>query len=176
MWNVPDMKERHRVILRKDGKMGNCLRARTDEEAKAFFWANVDKTDKCWLWRGSVTTDGYGRYMYQKKGYSTHRLSWWLHHGELPPSMDVLHTCDNRLCINPAHLYLGTDVENARDCIARGRANKPKGEQHPRAKLNTAKVIAIRASNLPDKPLAKSYGVAPSLIYAVRARRIWRHV
>lgn len=87
------------------------------------FWAKVDRSGECWLWTASVRRDGYGNF---NRGsgdgwVSAHRFSYELHHGPIPARLLVLHSCDNRRCVNPSHLSLGTHRDNTRDAITKGR-------------------------------------------------------
>ena len=86
------------------------------------FWAKVEKTDGCWLWRAATGANGrYGRFGIGSKVLLAHRVAWTLAHGELPDAARVLHRCDNPLCVNPAHLFLGTQGDNLRDMTSKGR-------------------------------------------------------
>lgn len=88
------------------------------------FWAKVRKSDGCWEWTGSISR-GYGQ-MSSKRGespYKAHRLSYKIAHGEIPDGKQINHTCDNRVCVRPDHLYAGTQKENVRDVWERGRNN-----------------------------------------------------
>lgn len=106
------------------------------------FWEKVQQTETCWSWT-AASMNGYGLLQVARRPVRAHRLSWELHFGEIPEDMDVLHKCDNRGCVRPDHLYLGTDVENARDRVLRGRTargarhgsqtkpeSRPRGRQH----------------------------------------------
>lgn len=86
------------------------------------FWNKVYKTDSCWLWIGSRLPTGYGTFRVGKKVKRAHRVSWELHNGPIiDGSLLVCHTCDNPMCVNPDHLFLGTNLDNMRDRNAKGR-------------------------------------------------------
>ncbi len=116
------------------------------EPAQNRFWENVDKQgeNSCWNWTAGHRPNGYGRFSISNKSISTHRFSYELFNGQIPPGMAVLHTCDNRLCVNPAHLYLGTAKENNRDTKERNRLNPRRGTNAKTSKLTEQDVIKIR--------------------------------
>lgn len=86
------------------------------------FWDRVDKSGECWLWFGKIEWDGYGRVKYKGKSYRAHRVAWELVNGEIEDGLLVLHRCDNPLCCNPSHLFLGTQQDNMTDKKQKGRA------------------------------------------------------
>ncbi len=86
------------------------------------FWSRVDKTDKCWVWTGKPDKDGYGHLRVGEKKVGVHRFSYMLHHGDIPEGLFVCHQCDNPSCCNPAHLFLGTALDNNRDRTSKGRS------------------------------------------------------
>lgn len=136
----------------------------------------------CWEWKGTIHVSGYGRYAAKGKCYKAHRYAYELHHGPIPPGLCVMHSCDNRKCVNPAHLSIGTDADNSADCCAKGR--HPKGETNGTAKLTSAQVLEIRAVAVKGirghdcswKRLAKRFAVDPTTIRAIVQRKNWRHV
>ncbi len=88
------------------------------------FWANVNKTETCWLWAGSLTK-GYGTLGVNGQCVRAHRYSWLLHHGPVPDGLEVCHKCDVRNCVNPDHLFVGTHQENMRDAYDKQRYRTP---------------------------------------------------
>lgn len=89
------------------------------------FFNKVNKTETCWLWTASLRgKTGYGAFKLNGKTVDAHRLSYQLHKGEIPEGMYVCHTCDNRKCVNPEHLFLGTAKDNYHDAVVKGRIIK----------------------------------------------------
>jgi hypothetical protein len=105
------------------------------------FNKKVEKTDSCWLWVGKKMIDGYGNMWVEGKQIPAHRLSWLLHNGSIKEGLKVCHKCDVRHCVNPQHLFLGTQMDNMRDMIEKGRARKVRGSQQWQAKLDERKVL-----------------------------------
>lgn len=96
----------------------------TTAERICTFWSKVDKSngdDACWLWTGSVRGYGYGQFWFNSRNRPTHRISWELAHGEIPDGLLVCHRCDNPICVNPKHLFLGTQQDNIDDKTRKGR-------------------------------------------------------
>lgn len=150
-------------------------RKRTPFILTEYFWARVKKTDTCWLWTGSIQVNGYGMAATGgPKRQSAHRLSWELHYGPLPDGAFVCHHCDNRACVRPDHLFLGTAKDNVHDMIAKDRHSR--GERRSRHKLNDDIVRFIRRSRVTNAALAVRYGVSPSVISRIRSRKNWKHV
>jgi hypothetical protein len=149
------------------------------------FWSKVEKTDSCWNWTASKFHHGYGSFGVKQptgkyKIHYAHRVSYVIEHGSITDGLCVLHSCDNRACVNPAHLWLGTQAQNVADAVAKGRMRTtPRyGESNSYSKLTEADVIAIRkiGSSRPQATIAKEFGVTQSLIGYVIRRTIWKHV
>lgn len=140
------------------------------------FWEKVNKTETCWLWMGHYRVRDYGRIKIGAQGVLAHRYSWTIANGEIPDGMAVLHKCDNPPCVNPDHLYLGTQAENARDRESRGRRTPRCGETHPAAKLTPDIVLGIVRSDESGPALAIRHGVTRSTISSIRRGRSWNHV
>jgi hypothetical protein len=145
------------------------------------FWAKVERRgpNECWPWTGATTSNGYGsmtRGRRAEKRTSASRVSWELHFGPIAKGLLVCHHCDNPPCVNPAHLFLGTKSDNARDSVRKGRHRTLRGERCWRAKLTSADVAAIRESGESHAALGRRFGVVPQAIMYARTRRTWKHV
>lgn len=137
------------------------------------FWSQVEETETCWLWKGSLTKAGYGQATRYGEPIRAHRFSWELHHGPIPDGLFVCHKCDVRNCCRPTHLFLGTAEDNAQDMSRKGRSTMHflgvTDENHPKAKLTRSQVEEIKRA-LASGPygtatkLAKTYGVSKGCI------------
>jgi hypothetical protein len=93
--------------------------------AEERFWQKVYKTDSCWFWIGSKSAKGYGHLIVGKGNIYAHKFSWMIHRGDIPTGQQVLHHCDIRQCVNPNHLFLGTQADNLRDAGQKGTMYRP---------------------------------------------------
>jgi hypothetical protein len=141
------------------------------------FWGFVKKLgdDPCWLWSGgrvwSHGGKGYGALWHKGKCYLAHRLSWFIHNGDIPKGMFILHKCDNKLCVNPHHLYAGTHRDNMRDKVDRGQSGIKITKDHV---SEIRKLYETGTLRLID--LAKEFGISTSQVWNVVRRKQWDHV
>lgn len=168
------------------------------------FWSKVDQSggpDACWPWLGHIGTSGYGVVTITRPNtepkWMAHRIAYTIAHGQSVGGQHVCHSCDNPPCCNPAHLWLGTDADNRRDCATKGRAsgnphprtdhlqahpnfNMPKGEDHHKAKLTPRMVSDIRRryerGTVGYRKLGDLFGVSPMTIKAIVTRKTWKDV
>lgn len=109
------------------------------------FWSKVDRRhEECWIWTGSLDRLGYGTFWFRGASERAHRVAYELARGVAPGPRHVRHDCDNRACVNPSHLRLGTHAENMRDKSERGRVVTYRGSRNPSAKLTEEQVKEIR--------------------------------
>jgi hypothetical protein len=144
------------------------------------FWKHVEKVGNgCWLWTGCGFKNGYGRMRFGNYTRVPHRVAYELEIGAIPEGMLVLHKCDIRLCCNPDHLFLGTDLDNVHDCQKKNRRAHLVGEEHPMAKLTAGDVVEIRKRRSRGdslKNIGNSFLVTTALIGMIVNRKIWRHI
>lgn len=148
----------------------------THKTASERFWSYVDKksNDECWNWIGSYDRKYYGQIKICKKFIKAHRFSWVLHFGEIPDGICVLHHCDNPKCVNPSHLFLGTQEDNIKDRDNKHR--QAKGENHwcHKLTLNQIKEIRKLKGKFFQKDIAKMFNVSQSTICCIHNNRTWK--
>lgn len=146
--------------------------------SKFMGWVINDQRIDCWLWCGGRDQDGYGRFNNTELGTRiASRVAYILFIGPIPPGLMVLHKCDNPSCVNPRHLFLGTNKDNMRDAANKGRCCR--GERQNNSKLTTEDVIAIRGEyqfRINSRTLAARYGCTQENILHVVKRTSWAHV
>jgi hypothetical protein len=165
---------------------------------KRFNRAVEPQPNGCWHWTRAIATNGYG--VIGVSGYAintTHRVSWILNIGPIPEDMWVLHKCDNRICVNPGHLYLGTVIDNARDLMQRGNpycrnlrkhitsevekkriAALPRGAKHHRsaAALSPETVMKIYNATGSQREIAKRFCICQQNVSKIKMKKTWRHL
>jgi hypothetical protein len=149
------------------------------------FEAKVLRSGSCHLWTGSKTRDGYGSFALDgSRPILAHRAAWLLLRGGIPEGLCVLHACDTPSCVNPAHLWLGSQTDNIRDMDAKGRrntdprpvGNRPRGEQNPMHKLTWPQVTQIRqefSTGASKRGLAARFGVSRPVISGIVEGKSW---
>jgi hypothetical protein len=137
-----------------------------------FFSRFVKLENGCWQWRAHTDKDGYGFLPGAHNNIRAHRLSYELHIGQIPPGLIICHHCDNPGCVNPGHLFIGTQKDNAQDALRKKRHYV--GEKNGRSKLTEENVKEILNSSLNGQKLAEKFGVTRSTINHVRRRTTWQ--
>lgn len=143
------------------------------------FWSkvNIRSPDECWEWTGCLVGKGYGGFGVKRKTVRAHRQSWILTHGEIPDGLQVLHKCDNHTCVNPNHLFLGTNSDNMADKVSKGRQTR--GESIKKAKLTAAQIVQIRHYHKCGNShgtIARLFDVDKVTISNVVNHKTWNHV
>lgn len=135
---------------------------------------------ECWNWKGS-TQNGYGAFYVSGKQCRAHRVSYVIQHGSIPATGVIMHSCDNRLCVNPRHLSHGSQSENIKDATRKGRMVNPRfpGELSPKAVLSEEDVFGIRKDRslgMSLNAMAAKWGVSKSAICHITSGRSWKHL
>ena len=139
------------------------------------FWPKVLVTKnpkKCWNWTASIRTGGYGQIAWRGRPIGAHRASWFIHNGPIPEGLDVLHKCDNRRCVRPGHLFLGTNDDNNADREKKGRTAW--GEALPQSKLSAQDVKYIRKAFRSFKiSISKKFKIKDVTVSSIIWRKRW---
>ena len=137
------------------------------------FWKHVDTTGSCWVWT-AARTNGYGAIgTTPGRTEPAHRVSWEIHYGPIPRGMHVLHQCDNRACVRPDHLFLGTNADNIADRVEKRRRG---GGVRKLTADDVREIRRLAAEGVPQAQLVKTFGVAPSVISQIVTWKAWKHV
>jgi len=158
------------------------------------FWSKVTKTPTCWRWTAACSGRGYGVFKYRGRQDGAHRVSWLLTFGEIPDGLQVLHRCDNRWCVRPDHLFLGTQEDNMQDASRKGRMSRHggsafgdrnasrkypgirRGEKNGQAKLTrgeSREILQLCAQGVTQKDVARIFGVSQTTISLITRGKIW---
>lgn len=146
------------------------------------FWpkTSIQGPNECWPWLSSKR-QGYGRFRFKNKLWQAHRIAWILINGPITDNLCICHHCDNRSCVNPAHLFSGTHKENTVDAAQKGRHKNPqfRGSKNAMSKLSTKDVIEIRrrhANGETQRSIAADFSVNYKAISKICRRQRWRHI
>lgn len=143
------------------------------------FWKHVNKSDDCWVC-DLAPSHTYARLFIAGRRMLAHVVSWIAHNGQIPEGKKVCHSCDNTKCVRPDHLFLGTNSENMRDMVSKGRNKPMSGEKNGLAKLSKVDVVFIRDSlsnkSLSIKELSVQFGVSFQNIYRIALGKTWKHL
>lgn len=146
----------------------------------ARFLSHVDRSNEgCWNWNGIENSNGYGRFSINDRHELSHRVSYRIFFGEIPEGLNVCHQCDNRKCVNPDHLWLGSQSENLIDASAKGRMKRPdtRADRNGNTSLTWEKVHAIRdmhGRGVRKFHIAKLFNVSPSTISNITNHETWK--
>ncbi len=172
----------YRGIVRRCRSCANKKKALTTTRIPVSerFLAKVRKTSSCWIWTASRLLAGYGKMSIRGCRESlAHRISYMLFVGKIPSGLQVLHRCDRPECVNPGHLFLGTQADNLSDCIAKGRSHHAKGERIRNAILNSEAIRIIRSTPRrygSQVALANQFKCSVRAINAVLTGRTWSYI
>ena len=136
----------------------------------------VNPQTGCHEWRLNLNCGGYGTLKHKQKRWSAHRFAWAYKNGKIPDGKIVCHHCDNRKCINPEHLFLGTTQDNVNDKMQKNRFKPSRGESNGYAKLSGQAVAAIRKDPRPQRRIAQEYGISQANVSLIKNNKGWAHI
>lgn len=154
--------------------------AKIQASVRERIFASAMRVGECLIWQRAPTKAGYGLIWIDGRHVQVHRAAYEAHHGPIPAGKLVMHSCDNRLCVEPAHLSVGSHADNAADMLAKKRHRTTTGAQHHHAKLTEAAAAQIRRRyKARDRingasALAREFGVTQSTVWYVLAGRTWK--
>lgn len=157
------------------------MKAKVPPEERFWSKVNIAGPDECWDWQAATNPPHrYGKFWLGGKNERAHRVAWLFTNGEIPSGLCALHKCDNPLCVNPNHLFLGTFKDNAQDRARKDRNRKQNGELGSTSKLTTVQVLEIRRlyalGDIPQGKLARMFNVARGHVSNIIRRKRWAHL
>lgn len=148
------------------------------EKDVARFWSKVDKNGPsgCWVWRGGKAGIGYGVFSFRCRNTRATLVSWVIHHSVPPENKNILHKCDNPSCVNPSHLFLGSQRDNSIDCNIKGRSFV--GGKKTRCKISPTDAITIARlpSSVTCVDIGKMFGISARIVGDIRCGYTWSDV
>lgn len=150
-----------------------------DEKTIARFWSKVERrgADECWPWRAAIHPGGYGMLGVKHRPFLTHRVSWAIANGPIPDGMCVLHRCDNPPCVNPAHLFLGTQGDNMADKVLKGRQQRGESAYNTKYPDETIRTVRrLRAAGVSLQSIESQTGVRRGYLRNLVSGARRRHV
>lgn len=162
----------HYIAFKKYGDPGSKLNRRNIPFSERYV---VDTETHCWIWLNATKQNRYGSWHAYGED-KPHRASWVMHNGAIPEGQLVLHKCDRPGCVNPDHLFLGTQDDNMKDMKSKRRTRESKGTSNTNSKLNEQQVQLIRNSPLTHKELSEIFGVHVATIRSIRKGALWAHL
>lgn len=166
---------------------GHAIRVRPQDTPINRFLSKINKNGAihpynpelghCWEWQASRSKKGYGHFYFEGVCWQTHRLSWVFTNGNIPNGLFVLHSCDNPACVRPDHLFLGTNDDNMKDMVSKGRSGSYRGEESSNVKLTQQQVDEIRKryakGDIYQRDLGAEYGINQSHVSKIIRGDIW---
>lgn len=145
------------------------------------FWKKVKLGTKsqCWEWSGKKDKDGYGTLKIRRKMFRAHRIAWMFTNGKIPTGCQILHSCDNPPCQNPDHLFCGTNLDNMRDKMTKGRHRTIFGEDHANSKVTQSQVLEMRhrySTGVSQQRIADDFGITQGHVSAIIRKECWPHI
>lgn len=166
----------HRSRLWRTGQLDKAVRLLPIERVMERI---IKRDNGCWEWQGGKNCKGgYGRIKFGYDHHLVHRISYEYHYGKIPDGMEICHHCDNPICVNPEHLFLGTRSDNMRDMFAKGRHRPVNGENNGNSRLTQKQVDSIRKEyskgDVSQRGLARKYSVTQGCIAGIICHRTWK--
>lgn len=144
------------------------------------FWSRVQKGDGCWIWTGSYSVRGYGAFTWKLNGrwhtMNAHRAAWIIVNGPIQKGLFVCHKCDNRKCVRPDHLFVGTAKDNSADMVAKGRSRHSDAHATKLTSDAVLQIVKLASEGKRNKDIARMFSITEDMIGAILRRKVWRYL